>query len=154
MRLLKGRDLRSFCENHLQHVDGDLIGETGLDVRFGPKVWTEKYMPGYARTHELTKENQPLLWDEVTVPEYGFTLKPKAFIKAETYEYFDMPATVMAEFGLRSWAAQSGLEQSTSTTIKPGWSGHLIMELVNELRHSELLIPLRAPIGHVRFYRI
>ena len=80
-------------------------------------------------------------------------IAPGEMILGKTVETFNLPEDVMAEFSLRSWAAKSGLNQSTSLAMKPNWAGQLVLELHNCLKDRWLCFYPGAEIGQVSFYR-
>jgi deoxycytidine triphosphate deaminase len=81
-------------------------------------------------------------------------LEPGQFVLAETLEQFTVPKTVKGIFTIRSWAAKSGLDQAVSITLKPNWSGHLIMELRNNLQHNTLCFRPHEAIGQIEFFEL
>lgn len=152
--LLAGIPLYDFMAAHVGNAvrSDTYLTDVQMDVRMDSTIWVERHPPGCLRTHALLKGNHHDLFDEKQIPEHGYVLKPKEFILARTMEFFHLPANVFGMLTLRSWAARSGLEQSTSQVLKPGFEGHLILELVNELRHHELLIKAEAPIAQIQFF--
>jgi dCTP deaminase len=74
------------------------------------------------------------------------------FCKMQTAETFTMPNDIAGMFTLRSFAAQAGLEQSTSVWLKPGWTGKLILELKNFQAFPIRLQP-GLYIGQVCFFQ-
>lgn len=125
---------------------------TQLDVRLGPVLYREKPKSADAR-HQA----HPRFWSNLWTQQYhdpheSIVIEPGHFILAETIEHFTLPNTVKGLFTLRSWAAKTGLDQAASITLKPNWSGNLIMELRNNLRHTALVVRIGDAIGQVEFF--
>lgn len=153
--LIHGRELYQFCKAHIDNANLPnpfLYEQTELDVHLGPWIWTEKYEPACLRIHDLKKGMHEGLFDKRPIPEHGAILKSKEFALFETEEYFRMPNSAYGVLTLRSWAARSGLEQSTSQVLKPGFEGHLVLEFVNELKHHEMLIHKMDPVAQIQFF--
>jgi len=137
---------------------------TEIDVRISPFIRRELYRQtdNDDRHHFATEVN----WENMFTDEYfgveHNSVKGRNYIKLEagemilgkTMEKFQLPGNIMAEFSLRSWAARSGINQSTSLLMKPNWSGQLVLELHNALRHHVVYLEKGAVIGQVRFFRL
>lgn len=152
MQLIKGTALEKLVG---ESVRGALKpGYTELDIRLGKKAWVEKERSHAQRIHVMKPHNWSNHLKEVTIPDHGITLNAWGFMLAETLETFDLPLGVQGLLTLRSWAAKSGLEQSSSLILKAGWSGVLIMELFNSLSTYDLLMEPSAPIAQIQFFDI
>lgn len=135
-------------------VEGDnlVVNRCEIDVHLGKFIFREKQLPACQRIHQLGAPLDQLFSRHEVVSDVS--IKPKEFILAETREFFKMPSNVSGMVTLRSFAAKAGLEQSSSLTLKPDWSGHLILELCNQLREHELLLEPDAPIAQIQFFTI
>jgi deoxycytidine triphosphate deaminase len=154
MKLLQGQELKDFVIRHVIGAEEGLIGQYGLDIRVSDEIWTEKSPGGWEKAHTLTKTGMPDLWVQVQAPDWGFTMRPGQMVKALTREEFKMPDSVLGRLNLRSWAAQSGLGHTASLVLQPGWQGRLILELVNVLKHRELLVEPETALAEVQFFRV
>lgn len=156
MRLLTGDRLRELVIKGNVKGSGveQRVRHTEIDICLGPKIWVEKFAPTDQRRHILNPNDWKSHLQEVDMPAGGFVLAPWRFILAETAEHFDMPLNVQGLMTLRSWAAKSGLEQSSSLTLKAGWSGHLILELFNSLAVHDLVLTEGLPIAQIQFFDI
>lgn len=152
MRLIQGIELAQLVKHHVQ--DSVLPNYTELDIRLGSNYWTEKDRSSSQRVHVMKPEDWNSHLTKKQIPEHGVTLAAGRFMLAETYEYFDMPENVEGILSLRSWAAKSGLEQSSSLTLKPGWHGILILELFNSLAWYDLLMTPGLSIAQIQFFDI
>lgn len=153
MRLIRGGELKEL-------VDSVVIGSTlpvgvnELDIRLGKQYWVERELSYSQRVHVMKPEDWQGHLQSAYIPEHGMSLLPQHFMLVEAKEQFVMPEYVMGLLTLRSWAAKSGLEQSSSLTLKPGWKGPLILELFNSLQHNELFITPGLPVAQVQFFDI
>lgn len=152
--MIAGKELVELLESGavLEGYDPALVGRISVDVRISDWVRREAWAPGWAKAFNLLSTDEDELFHESF--EEVISLKPKHFIQARTLETFNMPFDVAGMFTLRSAAARRGLEQSSSLLIRPGWSGQLVMELVNELKNREMLIYPGDVIGQVTFWRV
>lgn len=154
--LLVGEPLRRLVALSVSDSEGEVRpGHSELDIHLGCWLWLERWEPGYARAHRLQKGRHEEVFDRRKIHEgVGHGLKPGELVLAETRQRFKMPDNVYGVLTLRSWAAKSGLEQSASMVLKPGWEGALILELRNNLRHHELLVEPNDAIGQIQFFHI
>jgi dCTP deaminase len=152
MRLVTGRALQRLVDSCIHPALKP--GRTELDIRLGTKIFVEKDPPSSQRIHVMKYEDWNSHLNEKFIPAHGMSFKAGQFVLAETVEYFDMPPHIQGLMTLRSWAAKSGLEQSSSLTLKPGWSGKLILELSNSLRNHELFLKPGQDIAQVQFFDI
>jgi dCTP deaminase len=149
MRLIQGEELQDLVSTSV--TDTLDPGDTELDIRIGREIWTER--KGHTNPPfnlSTPGRNYPL--EIAPLLDEGYTLKPGHFMLATTQEYFRMPDDVQGILTLRSWAARSGLEQSSSLTLKPGWSGYLIMELRNNLQRHDLVLTPSVAIAQIQFF--
>jgi dCTP deaminase len=87
-----------------------------------------------------TKELKPK--DEFGDPE-NFILHPDSFILAMTYESIKVPKNMIALIEGRSTYARVGLSMhQTAPWIQPGWSGSIILEMMNNGPLDIKLTPL------------
>lgn len=151
MKLIKGQALEDLCANIKDCLPPNY---TELDIRLGNKGWVEKERSSSQRIHCLNPKDWNSHLKPIDIPNHGYSLPAWRFMLAETVEYFDMPLHVQGIMTLRSWAAKSGLEQSSSLTLKPGWSGYLILELFNSLATYDLLLKPGLAIAQIQFFDI
>lgn len=151
--MISGLNLIDLANQVFRPCNPDLIGINSIDVTLGDTL----YRPTSAYTRqELDLSNLPdedELYNKYSFDGAGFTLAPGSFCKAITAEKFTMPHHVTGMFSLRSCIAQAGLEQSTSVWIRPGWEGHLILELSN-FTNKDLILRAGLRIGQVHFFNL
>lgn len=131
---------------------------TEVDVRLSGWIKRQKPSPIELNSfpiHVAFPDNWTNIWDkEIQVDDRNaIYIAPGEMILGKTIETFNLPEDVMAEFSLRSWSAKSGLNQSTSLSMKPNWEGQLVLELHNCLKDRGLCFYPGAEIGQVSFYR-
>jgi len=131
--MIVGDYLKEVVEGTVINTFSSLLNYNSLDVRLS----------------KVTKREA--LWEDET-EEINMVIKPKEFVLGITEEYFVMPPNISAMFSLRSVWARKGLEQSTSVWLNPGWEGNLILELVNQLKVSDITLYQGAEIGQLHFF--
>lgn len=162
MRQLIGDELKDFCDRYISY--GLKPNYSELDIRLGYNVWREKAVKPDAGTgasyiHRLAKDNWEELYikEEMTEP-VGLLLAPKKFVLVDTIEKFFLPMDVKGVIGLRSFAAKSSLEQSSSLVLRLGWSSNdsngLILELQNCLDATILHLKPGDAIASVEFFEV
>lgn len=75
-------------------------------------------------------------WREIVKPydpdEGAFIIHPQEFALAETFEYVDLPSSLLGRLGGRSTLARLGIViHATASVIDPGYSGTITLELSN-----------------------
>jgi dCTP deaminase len=127
-------------------------GEASVDLRLGFSFTRLEKAPGlivsvadglgalgrsgFFTTKELKSK------DEFGDPE-NFILHPDSFILAMTYESIKVPKNMIALIEGRSTYARVGLSMhQTAPWIQPGWSGSIILEMMNNGPLDIKLTPL------------
>jgi dCTP deaminase len=127
-------------------------GEASVDLRLGYSFTRLEKAPGLIISVAdglgalgrsgffTTKELKPK--DEFGDPE-SFVLHPGGFILAMTYESIKVPTNMIALIEGRSTYARVGLSMhQTAPWIQPGWSGPVILEMMNNGPLDIKLTPL------------
>jgi len=127
-------------------------GEASVDLRLGFSFTRLEKAPGLIVSVAdglgalgrsgffTTKELKPK--DEFGDPE-NFILHPDSFILAMTYESIKVPKNMIALIEGRSTYARVGLTMhQTAPWIQPGWSGSIILEMMNNGPLDIKLTPL------------
>ena len=128
-------------------------GDISVDVTLSQTIWVQKSIADipYIDLRDIPKDHG--LYNEVTMGEGGYLMRPKEFVKAKLVETIEVPSDLAAIFSLRSEIAQAGLEQSTSLIARPEWIGQLILELTNMTEKPMLLTP-GLLVGQFHFLRL
>ena len=122
-----------------------LVNPASLDVRLGGTLLIESVQGPQLVPYPLDghTESNP------------YQLAPGQFVLAQTIETFHLPATVAAQFMLKSSRAREGLEHLMAGYCDPGWSGSV---LTLELHNSRQLHPVPLwpgmKIGQMVFHRM
>jgi deoxycytidine triphosphate deaminase len=124
-----------------------------VDIHLGCKFQEEERPASWARVVNIAKGEKPAMRELNIEDGQDYFLKEKGFCLAITKERFAMPNDMTAKFYLKSKHARLGLNQSQSIILKPGWSGHLVLEISNLLQWHELVLTAGMPIGQVMFLK-
>ena len=84
-----------------------------------------------------------------------FVLEPKGFILAMTYESIRVPKNMIALVEGRSTYARVGLSMhQTAPWVQPGWSGPIILEMINHGPFRIELTPLIDKPCQITFFEL
>jgi deoxycytidine triphosphate deaminase len=157
MKLICGDRLRDICLND-GVIDAvvDNIGFDSVDVRLDSKLKLELELGGYGCIVDLTNGDklEVVEFDMNSIGRNGYTMDCGEFVLGELVEHIALPEWVIASFSLRSVFARNGLGHALSHWIKPGWSGKLVLELSNNLRHNAFVLRPNMVLGQIHFYDI
>jgi dCTP deaminase len=150
--MLSGNKLKEVAQLTFKPYQSRLVGATSVDVTLGVDIFRPK---SDCTPIDLTNiPDHSSLFTKISLSDHTvYALPPRSFIKAVTAEYIKMPEAFTGMFSLRSAVAQIGLEQSTSVWIRPGWEGHLVLELSN-LTARPLLLSPGLIIGQIHFFEV
>ncbi|MYC81095.1 MAG: dCTP deaminase [Acidobacteria bacterium] len=84
-----------------------------------------------------------------------FTLEPKEFVLAMTYERVKIPLDLIARIEGRSTYARVGLTMhQTAPWIQPGWDGPIVLEIMNHGPFKMDLTPLKDRPCQLTFFNL
>lgn len=116
-------------------------GEASADLRLGFKFTRLKSIEGFKVSVADGVKGLAAsgFWEEMLLEErdkfgnrQAFPLKPREFVLAMTYETIKIPNNLIALVEGRSTYARVGLSMhQTAPWIQPGWSGQIILEMMN-----------------------
>ena len=90
---------------------------------------------------------------EHSISDSNIILTPGDFILASSFETFNLPNNIAAEYKLKSSLARSGLQHLMAGWCDPGWNGSkLTLELKNVTRYADLVLRAGMKIGQVVFW--
>jgi len=115
-------------------ADPALVNPASIDIRVG---------------RDLLMEDGPGIWKRVEISSQRYLLKPKEFVLVSTYEVIAIPNGYAAELRLKSSRAREGYDQALAFWVDPGWHGILTMEVVNNMRYTELPLQLGMRFGQL-----
>jgi dCTP deaminase len=147
MTVLADWEIRSFCEasQMVWPFSQNLLNPASLDVRLGPNLMIEvRDQPELMRIDISDRtEDDPYL------------LLPGEICLAETFEQFNLPDSISAQFVLKSSRARDFYGHMLAGWADPGWHGSkLTLELKNERRHHPLPLYPNLKIGQMVFFRM
>ena len=139
-------------------------GEASIDLRMGYQITLLKEVKGI--TISLSDGIKDLggidLWqtrelspkDELGNPDV-FEISPGQFALATTYESIKVPRNLIARIEGRSTYARFGLSMhQTAPWIQPGWSGPIILELMNSGSLKIKLTPAEDRPCQITFFKL
>lgn len=141
-------EIRAQCEGGMvTPYNQELVNPASLDVRLGSHIRIESATTPELVLLDLKREG----WNYET----PYLLRPGQFILAETVETFNLPATIAAQFMLKSSRAREGLEHLMAGYCDPGWHGSkLTLELHNSRQLHCVAIWPGMKIGQLVFHRM
>jgi deoxycytidine triphosphate deaminase len=117
-----------------------------IDLRLSEKFWKprRKFRPVdivNSKNHFGININGAFKEGRINLNK-GYVLRPNEFILARTYEKFSIPNNLAGLLRGRSSLGRLGLSVvSASSTINPGWSGHMPLMLINHAPFSIKIYP-------------
>jgi dCTP deaminase len=139
-------------------------GEASVDLRLGFKFTRLKKIKGFkiSVAEGLSALAASGFWEEMTLQEQNafghrqtFPLGPGEFILAMTHETVKVPNHLIALIEGRSTYARVGLSMhQTAPWIQPGWSGPIILEMMNNGPLTIELCPLIDRPCQLTFFRL
>lgn len=139
-------------------------GEASIDLRLGFSFTRFKRAPGITVSvaSGLSTLGDLNIWvtkdlkeqDELGKPEQ-FVLEPGGFVLALTYEAIKVPKNLIALVEGRSTYAQIGLSMhQTAPWIQPGWSGPIVLEIMNNGPLNIALTPKMDRPCQITFFEL
>ena len=164
--ILSRHELRAAVEsgdiNFSPEIEDSQIGEASIDLRIGYQFTQLKCIPGLSISlaNGLKNLSEIKLWDTVnldnsTIGANHFEIKPGNFVLAKTYESITVPRDMIARIEGRSTYARFGLSMhQTAPWIQPGWSGSIVLELMNNGPISVKLEPMKDRPCQLSFFKL
>jgi dCTP deaminase len=122
--------------------DRDLVNPASLDIRLGCRIQVEQPFTRKLRTVDISH----------TCAKRPYHLWPLQWLLAESFETFNLPDMIAAQFKLKSSRAREGADHALAGFCDPGWFGS---KLTLELRNNRLLhrVPIwyGMKIGQMKF---
>lgn len=139
----------------IEGADKKNVNPASLNVRLSNKFLLEARDPnGYNGHHytplEFSLRQSPIFYEV----EGGVVLAPGNFCLASLVEKVNLPSDLACDVMLRSSAARMGINHMLAGWGDPGYSGHLTLELKNELRYHSVRLVGGDSIVQLRFHRI
>jgi dCTP deaminase len=145
-------------------LEEDQWGEASIDLRLGFSFTILKPLKGFkvSIAEGLGNLGKSGFWKDVVLPEFNeagkratFLLQPKEFVLAMTYERITIPRNLIGLVEGRSTYARVGLSMhQTAPWIQPGWSGPIVLEIMNNGTLDIELTPLIDRPCQLTFFRL
>lgn len=142
----------------------DQWGEASVDLRLGFSFTQLKALPGMkiSVAQGLNSIAAAGFWKTIERAEFNalgqretFSLGPGDFVLAMTYESVTVPRDLIALIEGRSTYARVGLSMhQTAPWIQPGWSGPIVLEMMNNGPLTIELTPLVDRPCQLTFFRL
>ena len=140
-------------------------GEASVDLRLGFQFTKLKDVGGHSSisvADGLSLIGQMGIWSTKTLKErdeHGkieqYTLEPKEFVLAMTFESIAIPKNIIALVEGRSTYARVGLSMhQTAPWIQPGWDGPIVLEIMNNGPIRIALTPLIDRPCQITFFEL
>ena len=146
MSILPDHEIHQLCAaGMVTPFDPSLVNPASLDVRLGHQLLIESCESPQLVPYPLDQHSEA----------DPYLLQPGQFVLAQTVETFHLPATVAAEFRLKSSRAREGLDQALAVWADPGWHGSVLtMELRNNRQLHAIPLWQGMKIGQMVFHRM
>jgi dCTP deaminase len=144
--ILPDHEIHQLCTaGMVTPFDPSLVNPASLDVRLGHQLLIESCESPQLVPYPLDQHSEA----------DPYLLQPGQFVLAQTVETFNLPATVAAEFRLKSSRAREGLDQALAVWADPGWHGSVLtMELRNNRQLHAIPLWRGMKIGQMVFHKM
>jgi len=134
----------------ITNVDPDYINAASIDITLGAKILEESVLtfPKY-----ISLESREPLKSVERDCSFGYTLRPKEFILAQSEQVFYLPNDISAEYKLKSSMARIGLNHCLAGWCDAGWNGSVLtLELMNCTNNHFIELRKGDKIGQMIFF--
>lgn len=139
-------------------------GDASIDLRLGFSFTQLKSLSGMkvSVAQGLAALGAAGFWKTMELNEFNdlgqratFSLEPKSFVLAMTYESVTVPRDLIALVEGRSTYARMGLSMhQTAPWIQPGWSGPIVLEIMNNGPLTIELTPIIDRPCQLTFFKL
>ena len=124
------------------------VNSASLDIRLNGKILAERTDTEY---NVFLGRKQALATVAKSLPH---RLAPGDFILASSYEIFNLPNHISAEYKLKSSMARIGLEHLNAGWCDAGWNGSVLtLELKNMTNSHNIFLEAFDKIGQIVFFK-
>jgi len=121
MSVISGETIEKLIQSKeliLEPLDKECLQPASIDLRVGRRAIKSPVGETRGLVVNLTRENK-------------IGILPGQFVSVLTLERLTLPLNICGRVGLRSFYARRGLISFHGTQVDPGFSGHLVVPLVN-----------------------
>jgi dCTP deaminase len=91
--------------------------------------------------------------DKNDITNCGYILHQDEFVLASSFEFFNLPDNISAEYKLKSSMARNALEHLNAGWCDATWNeSRLTLELKNVSRYHKIILRAGMPIGQIVFF--
>jgi dCTP deaminase len=129
------------------------VNSTSIDIRLGSMLMVERRPQTIDPVNIDRREQLNMQFIPITERD-GYSLHPGEFVLAQSFEIFNLPTYISAEYKLKSSMARNGLEHLNAGWCDAGWNGSVLtLELKNMTRYHALQLRAGMLIGQMVFYQ-
>ena len=152
MSLLSYTELCELVEQGVINADPSQINGSSIDLTLDNAIRIESSNNQHYTIDLLSKQN--INTSHYIIPSSGYILQPNELILASSFETFNLPHNISAEYKLKSSMARNGLEHLNAGWCDAGWTNSkLTLELKNMTRYHKLVLKAGMRIGQVIFFK-
>lgn len=121
MSVISGEKIEQLIEKKeliIEPLDRECLQPASVDLRVGRRVMKSPILREQGKVIDLAKEKET-------------SILPGQFASVLTLERLVLPLNICGRVGLRSFYARKGLISFHGTQVDPGFSGYLVVPLVN-----------------------
>ena len=149
--LLSYSDLSILCELGIINSRHDCINGTSIDVTLDKFICVENLSSGMDKV-DLAKGQNIKLTEPFELDGKGYMM-PNTVLLASTFETFNMPSWLSAEYSLKSSLGRNFLGHELAGWIDPCFNGKVTLELKNNTQFHKLILTEGMKIGQVKFFK-
>lgn len=134
-----------------RRISDDNINGTSIDVTLDKFICVENLTGGMDKV-DLAKGENIKLTEPFELDSRGYMM-PNTVLLASTFEIFNMPNWLSAEYSLKSSLGRNFLDHKLAGWIDPCFSGKITLELKNDTQFHKLILTEGMKIGQVKFFK-
>lgn len=152
MSLIVGKKLKNLVDTGLVTglpLDTNAVKSVHVDVRLDSLIYLETVPDIFHQTIIPGKDKLQLT--EFDLFKENLILKPNQFALGGLKETISLPNNITGFFYLDSSLGRCGSDHGAAILIQPGWSGKLVLELMNAAQYHNLRFYDGMNIGKLMF---
>lgn len=134
-------------------IDFNQINAASIDITLGSTILVERQPDINEKIVLDFRSRDKMNFEEFTMDDAGYVLRPGQFILAQSAEIFNLPNNLSCEYKLKSSMARIGLEHLNAGWCDAGWHGSVLtLEFKNMSRHHSIRIRPGDAVGQMVFF--